>query len=232
MYIGYDSSVTTPAPAKKTSTWAYVAVAGIILAAQAMLVYVVPPPADTPLKQPLATLPVQFSDWTAIRDNPMEPQAAAVLKADETVNRDYVSTSQHVVANLFIAYFASQQRGRAPHSPQHCMPGSGWEPQSLDTLGVPVPGRPAPIRINRYILTKGLERTTVYYWYQSHKRVIANEYLAKIYLVLDSIRDRRSNTALVRVIVNPGLADRPETSTEDAKRFIAAAFPYLETLMD
>ena len=39
----------------------------------------------------------------------------------------------------------------------------------------------------------------VYYWYQSHGRVIADEFAAKFYLVADSIRHHRSDTALVRV---------------------------------
>ncbi len=40
----------------------------------------------------------------------------------------------------------------------------------------------------------------VLYWYQSHGRVVASEYWAKLYLVLDAIQMNRTDGALVRVI--------------------------------
>jgi EpsI family protein len=54
--------------------------------------------------------------------------------------------------------------------------------------------------VNRYVVEKGSNRALVFYWYQSHGRVIASEYWAKFYLVRDSIRMHRSDGALVRVI--------------------------------
>jgi len=39
------------------------------------------------------------------------------------------------------------------------------------------------IEVNRYVIQKGLEKQVVLYWYQSHGRVIASEYWAKIYLL-------------------------------------------------
>jgi hypothetical protein len=41
----------------------------------------------------------------------------------------------------------------------------------------------------------------VLYWYHSHNRVIPGEFAAKFWLVADAIRYRRSDTALVRIIV-------------------------------
>ena len=56
--------------------------------------------------------------------------------------------------------------------------------------------------MNLYVIRKDLDQQIVLYWYQSHNRVIASEYAAKIYTVTDSIRYNRSDTALVRVVVN------------------------------
>jgi EpsI family protein len=55
-------------------------------------------------------------------------------------------------------------------------------------------------------------RQFVIYWYQAHGRSVANEYMAKIYMVADAIRMNRTDGALVRVIT-------PIASSED----IAAA---------
>jgi EpsI family protein len=39
------------------------------------------------------------------------------------------------------------------------------------------------------------------YWYQGRGRAVASEYWGKIYTVVDSVKRRRSDGAMVRVIV-------------------------------
>jgi EpsI family protein len=56
------------------------------------------------------------------------------------------------------------------------------------------------VKVNRYLIQKGRERQMVLYWYQSHGRVVASEYWAKLYLVMDAIQMNRTDGALVRVI--------------------------------
>ena len=72
--------------------------------------------------------------------------------------------------------------------------------------------------MNRYVIQKGLEKQVVLYWYQSHGRVIASEYWAKIYLVMDAIRMNRADGALVRVI-SPVL-NSEKTAERHAVNFI------------
>jgi EpsI family protein len=190
------------------------------------------PPGDVPLNQPLASLPSQMGNWTAIRETLLDPAVAAVLRADDTVNRDYTNASRQSTANLFIAYFRSQQQGRSPHSPQHCMPGAGWEPVSLQSMALPVPGRSRPIAVNRYIVSRGDARAVVLYWYQSGERAVASEYLSKIYLVLDSIRYRRSNTSLVRVtVLSPGEAG-DAAALADSIDFVRASFAPVSGILE
>ena len=55
------------------------------------------------------------------------------------------------------------------------------------------------------------------YWYQSRDRVVADEYRAKFYSMYDSIRYRRSDTSLVRVVVLV-------TGDENAARVLATKF--------
>jgi EpsI family protein len=53
--------------------------------------------------------------------------------------------------------------------------------------------------VNKYIVRKGLDEQVVLYWYQSHGRVVANEYLGKFYLAMDALRLNRTDAALIRV---------------------------------
>jgi EpsI family protein len=85
---------------------------------------------------------------------------------------------------------------------------------------------PRTIRINRYIVSRGDNASVVFYWYQTRKRVIASDYSAKIWLVLDSIRYHRSDTALVRVIV-PVVGHDNTLATETGIDFVKAMFPVL-----
>ena len=55
--------------------------------------------------------------------------------------------------------------------------------------------------MNRYIVSHGQDRSLVMYWYQSRERVVADEFKAKFWVMADSLRFNRTDTALVRVVV-------------------------------
>jgi EpsI family protein len=55
--------------------------------------------------------------------------------------------------------------------------------------------------VNRYVVTRGEYKSLVLYWYQTPFRVIANEYAAKFYTVVDGLRHRRSDTSMVRLVI-------------------------------
>ena len=66
----------------------------------------------------------------------------------------------------------------------------------------------------------------VLYWYEGHDRVIASEFAAKYWLILDSIRYRRSDTALVKVVV-PAPGDGVEQAIKAAVDLVQASYPAL-----
>jgi EpsI family protein len=153
----------------------------------------------------------------------LEKEVQDLLNADDTLNRIYVN-SQRTGASLFIAYFRTQRYGQSPHSPKNCLPGSGWQPTEDSKFPVAVPGRDAPIVINKYVIARGNEQSVVLYWYQSHNRVIAGELPAKLWLIADAIRFHRSDTALVRVIV-PVQDNAKDVAQKTAVEFVQAVYP-------
>ena len=174
----------------------------LVLVVQAALLYTAVSHAEfIPSVSPLSVFPVQFEGWRSTRVFPIDKDTLDVLKADDTLNREYVNSAYPEDAYLFIAFFKSQRFGQSPHSPKNCLPGSGWDPVSTGTISIDVPGRAEPLVANRYVVAHGDEKSLVIYWYQSHNRFIASEYSAKFWLVADSIRLHRSDTALVRVVV-------------------------------
>jgi EpsI family protein len=178
-----------------------------------------------PKHQPFATFPSQLGGWKMFQEVALDPDTEAVLKADDYVSRWYRDPSGRA-AELYVAFFNSQRYGKEPHSPKNCLPGSGWIPIVSDRVSLQVPGRPGPITVNRYIVAQGEARSVVLYWYQSRDRVVASEYTAKIYVVADALRYNRSDTSLVRVVVNVQDGHERE-ATETGLDFVKTFFSTL-----
>jgi EpsI family protein len=195
----------------------------IVLLAQAAVIYGTSRNENTPQVRPLSQFPRTLGTWQTIKEGYVDQETQAVLKADDTLTRLYADRDARSALNLFIAFFKTQRTGQAPHSPKNCLPGAGWEESSVGTVAIDVPGEPAPIRVNRYVVSKGDERSVVLYWYQTQNRVVASEYMAKVYLVTDAIRYNRTDTALVRVVC-PVFRGDEEGATRRALDFVKASF--------
>ena len=200
------------------------AIASAVLIAQAVLFYTASRGEKVPLASPLSAFPTALSNWHLEQEGLVDAETQQVLKADDLLTRSYAAPSG-ASANLFIAYFQTQRTGQAPHSPKNCLPGSGWQPTTSGVIDVPVGGE--TIHINRYIVAKGEDESIVLYWYQSQGRVIADEFAAKYYLIRDSIRNHRSDTALVRIVV-PANVNNESAAEAAAIDFAKAAYPVVK----
>ena len=198
----------------------------LVLVLQAIGIYSISRPENLPPIRPLRLLPAEFGGWHLVQEGVVDPRVREVLRADDLLTRVYAPDQGDTSVNLFIAYFRTQRTGKAPHSPKNCLPGSGWVPSASGRVSLRVPGRKKPIVVNRYLVSRGDYQSIVMYWYLSRDRVVASEYWAKIYLVLDSIRYHRSDTAIVRVVV-PVKDHQANAATRTAERFIQALFQVL-----
>jgi EpsI family protein len=194
-----------------------------VLLTQAGLLYAMSRKEIVPSIPPLSTLPTQFGSWMLAKEGTVEKEVADVLKADDLLDRTYVSSQLNSQAHMFMAFFKSQRTGQSPHSPKNCLPGAGWVQSVSDSLMIPIEGRPQPIEVNRYVVAKGDQKSLVLYWYQSRDRVVASEYSAKFYVVADAMRYNRTDTALVRVIV-PVMNDNVDEAQRSAVNFIQLSF--------
>jgi EpsI family protein len=198
----------------------------LLLLLQAVAFYAYPKAEKKPLGQPLSAIPTEWRDWHMVSESHLDTEVQELLKADETINRTYVDRNGRPIS-LFIAFFQTQRTGVAPHSPKVCLPGSGWVPISNSRLDIAVPGEPAPIEVNRYVVGKGDYRSLVVYWYQTPYRVMAGEFQAKFFTIVDGIRYLRSDTSLVRVIASANETTLPQAEA-DVVRFIGDAFPKIK----
>lgn len=201
-----------------------------VLLVQAVLFYNASRGEIVPASRPLDEFPSAMDGWRLIQKGVIEKEEMDVLRADDVITRQYAGSQSRVPLNLFVAYFKTQRTGQAPHSPKNCLPGSGWMPSETGYVDVPVEGVAQPIRINRYLVSRGESSSVVLYWYQSRSRVVASEYAAKFWLVADSIRYHRSDTALVRV-VSPVVRGDQAAATQSAIEFVRTVFPALRSYL-
>jgi EpsI family protein len=173
-------------------------------------------------RQPLAAMPLQIGQWKGRQAPPFADDVLEQLGADEYVNRHYVGHSDAPIA-LYIGYYASQRQGDTIHSPRNCLPGAGWQPVEAGMFRVRAGEQ--EVSVNRTVVQKGLDREVVLYWYQGRGRITGNEYVNKIWLILDAARMHRTDGGLVRLIT-PVVTDTVR-ATEDAAAFGTALLPYL-----
>jgi EpsI family protein len=151
---------------------------------------------DVALVRPLNSVPLIFSEWHGV-DAPFDQSMVKALEVDDYLNRVYRGQDD-VPIGLYVAYYKSQRTSERLHSPQNCLPGTGWQPMSAGYAQLENPNGET-VMVNRYIIQKGADRQVVLYWYQSHGRTIANEYKARIDMIVDAIRLQRTDAALIRI---------------------------------
>lgn len=176
--------------------------------------------ASVALSMPLAALPFELGRWHGT-DVKLEPRTIKALGADDYLNRLYTSADGNSVG-LYVGYYGIQRTDESIHSPRNCLPGTGWQPVSSSYISLQLSDG-HQIRINEYLVQKGFDRQVVLYWYQSHGRVIASEYTAKLDTVVDAITQHRTDSALVRV--NTALTS---SGKERAAAFVADIWAELD----
>ena len=198
-------------------------VVAILLAATALLLYKRESYELIPNSEPLSQVPREIDSRTAT-DVPIDQETLDVLGAGDFMSRLYVGDGPPV--GLFIGYFPSQRTGVTIHSPKHCLPGAGWAFESSQYVDLKdVDGKSH--RVGEYIISNGESRQFVIYWYQAHGRSVANEYMAKVYMVTDAMPMNRTDGALVRVITPIDSRDGVAAAKARAEEFTAQLAPML-----
>jgi EpsI family protein len=180
---------------------------------------------------PLAALPGHIAGFEQRQEETLSGRELQVLRPDDYVLRTYRDAGGTDMT-LFVAFYGQQTSGASIHSPRNCLPGTGWEPLRHDRIDTPTAYGPS--QVNRYLVEHGSgARALVYYWYQGRGRVVANEYTVKLDLLRDALFRRRTDEALVRLVIpistGPDELARADalasTTVREVIRLVAAHVP-------
>jgi len=160
-------------------------------------------------RKQLKDFPEQVGGWRQAQpDRVLDNATLSVLRASDYLLRDY-RTADGKTANFYVGYYATQREGATYHSPLNCLPGTGWTLSEPGKAMIPAPDG-SQFAANKYVIANGEYKSLMLYWYQGRGRTVASEYWGKVYTVIDSVRLRRSDGAMVRVTVPLGEADDAE----------------------
>jgi len=152
-----------------------------------------------PIPPPLTSLPETAEAWSHRGDTEIDEQSLKMLGPDDYLSRTYASSEGQI--NLFVAYYKTRHRARNAHDPKVCLPGSGWNSLESRMIDFPVRDGAAPVSANYYLVEKNNVQAVVVYWYQTYKATVAQESMVHLNRVLQSLRDKRTDVAFVRIVV-------------------------------
>jgi exosortase D (VPLPA-CTERM-specific) len=179
----------------------FIAASGVLLAFVIVALAQPRPVELVPDRARFAEFPLDLPGWGARRSS-MEGIYIDTLKLDDYLLADFTNGTDRSI-NLYMAYYNSQRKGEAVHSPRSCLPGGGWQLRDFDqrTL-LDVTVNRHSLHVNRTLIALGSQRQLVYYWFQQRGRVVTDEFAVKWYLFWDALTMHRTDGALIRIITS------------------------------
>lgn len=186
-------------------------------------------PSSTPqtvARSPFATFPTTIGEWRGTTTI-LDPEIERVLAADDYLVAAYDSGGNHI--GLLMSYYRSQTEGSGIHSPEICLPGSGWEVSKWTQVPITVNGPlgSGAVEVNRAIVQKGLDRQLVYYWFEEQGRRATNDFEAKFMTIWSTATSGRSDGGLVRMATPIGRGEKPADADARLRSFLEQVRPLL-----
>ena len=103
--------------------------------------------------------------------------------------------------SFYVAYYEKQSEGKSIHSPESCLPGSGWRFEESGTVRISgTPQTFGEMQVSRAVVQHDGITEIVYYWFSQRGRTLTNLYQLKLYNFLDALLMQRTDGALIRLI--------------------------------
>jgi exosortase D (VPLPA-CTERM-specific) len=197
-----------------------------VLAATLVLLSAVDLREQTPISRPFNAFPLAVGSWTG------ERQFLEQRFIDELDFSDYVSVNYskpgEAAVNLYVAYYASQTKGKSIHSPETCLPGSGWIFRNAGAVTISLPGNvPSSLTAMRAVMERGGIRQLVYFWFKQRDRVLTSTYEVKFYNLVDALVRNRTDGALIRIISPITSSERVQDVDSRLQSFLKEVSPLL-----
>ncbi len=178
-----------------------------------------------PPAQSFAGFPLQVGEWNGKRDA-LEAKIIKDLDLSDYVIVDYTNGSK--VVNFYTAYYETQRKGESIHSPETCLPGSGWDFRNAGSVALPLADRRGEaMKVNRAVMEKGASKQLSYFWFPQRDRVLTSAWELKWYNFWDALTRQRTDGALVRLITPVYAGEEVDQAEARLTAFTQAIVPVL-----
>jgi len=178
-----------------------------------------------PINKPFSEFPMAVAEWTGKRQA-MEQTMIDALHFSDYLMATYQNPEGHMI-DFYVAYYESQRKGEATHSPETCLPGSGWEFKQSGAVSVDLGGGKS-MRVNRALMVKNDYRQLSYFWFPMRGRILTSLPQVKLYTFWDSLTRQRTDGALVRVITPVEGGEDIEQAEKRLTGFVRVIEPVLD----
>lgn len=177
-----------------------------------------------PPRNSFASFPMEIAGWQGNRTY-LSQEILDSLWSDDYVNATFTRKGSPNAIYLLIPYYEYQGTRHTAHAPQSCLLGGGWGISSSGNTKVAVPGR--EIDTGVMLLKKDDHRMLASYFFLQRGRVIVSPWWNKFYLMLDAVKMRRTDGALVRVEMAVAEGQDLDEAEKMLHEFIAGLWPLL-----
>jgi EpsI family protein len=171
-------------------------------------------PADQMDRSPFRIFPPEIAGWSgSVKEIPVD--TIETLEADDYILIDFHHPDESAPVGFWSAYYRTTGADRGQiHSPEACLPGSGWNILTSHPLELPMALRGEErMTVNRATISQGADNVLVYYWFEGRGRTIANERVSKLVSKFDGLVKGRTDGALVR-LTTPILPGENESAAD------------------
>jgi exosortase D (VPLPA-CTERM-specific) len=183
-----------------------------------------------PMTKSFDQFPLELGDWIGKRQS-LEQKFIDTLDLSDYIIVDY-ENKQGKWINFYTAYYESQRKGESIHSPETCLPGSGWEFHQAGGIRIAAAdSSKGDMQVNRAFIQKGSFKQLAYFWFPQRGRVLTNAYQLKIFNFWDALTKQRTDGALVRVITPVYENEKLEDAEVRLQEFTREIVPVLNQFL-
>lgn len=179
-----------------------------------------------PIIKPFSQFPSKVGQWAGTRQT-MERQFLDALSFSDYILEDYANPQGKAV-NLYVAYYQDQRKGESIHSPESCLPGSGWTFREAGETSIPLSDGRSSLPVSRAFMEKAGVRELSYFWFPQRGRILTKLYQLKIFTFWDSLTEQRTDGALVRLITPVYSSETLQDADERLQTFTRQIVPILD----
>ncbi len=201
----------------------------LLLAATALLLQQTGAVRPVAIKKNLSGFPHTIGSWRLADTFQSSGDVVEMLGVDDYIQYNYISPEKRQI-NLYVGYYRAVGVEGAYHSPKNCIPGGGWGIDGVSniTLNAGIEGNKYST-VSKMLIRRGEDYQIVLYWFQNRGRIIASEYMEKVYLVWDALFKGRRDGTFVRITVADGgdIAAAEKEARQFAEAVMAELTNYL-----